>query len=438
MKKFFLFICIIVSIAACYTGGDRLYALPDIEDIVMYQINPLVFAEEQAFKAIEAYIDYIVRLGANIVWFMPIHEIGIYRGINSPYSVRDFYSVNPRYGTLEDFKHLKAAFHSRNIGVIIDWVPNHTSWDHPWMATPDWYMQDSLGNVIHPPGTPWRDVAQLNFDSEEMWLAMIDAMKFWVVEVGVDGFRVDAVDHMPAHLLRQKNDALLKAAPHPILLLAEGRRADHLQSSGYVLNYGWDFTATMRHVFQRDSSASQIFVTHEEVWAEIPQGKHNLRFITNHDETARRSPIDEWGGERGSMSAWVITAFMPGVPLIYSSQEVGHPSRINFFNYVSVDWTANNHLRREYEKLMAIYNTHETLRKGGLRTYPMDDVALFERYFGDERYVIMANVRNSAQSITLPIALANRSYTNLYAGSSVNFAQELTLEPFQYKILMFK
>ena len=408
--------------------------MPHLEDIVMYQINPLVFAEEQSFKAVEAYIDSIKQLGTNIVWFMPIHEKGLERGTGSPYCVKDYYSVYSKYGTIEDFKQLIATFHSKGIGVIIDWVPNHTSWDNPWIANKDWYTQDSLGNIIHPAGTSWRDVADLNYDNNDMRMAMIAAMKYWVVEVGVDGFRVDAVDFVPADFLKQANDTLLRVTTHPLLLLAEGKREDHFQSR-YDLNYGWDLVATMRRVFQRDESASEIFTTHKAEYDHIPQGKHKLRFITNHDETARRSPIDEWGGERGSMSAWVISAFMPGIPLIYSSQEVGHPSRINFFRYAFVDWNANNHLRKEYEKIMAIYNANEVVRKGELKTYPLDDVALFERYLGNKRYLIAANVRNSRQSVALPAELANLSGTDLYTGSTFKFAGNLTLEPYEYKIL---
>ncbi len=437
MKRKLYLISIILCVLGSTVGCKKSFRLPEIDDIVMYQVNPLVFAEEQSFKAVEGYIDSIKQLGANIVWFMPIHEKGLEKGTGSPYCIRDYYSVNAKYGTVEDFKRLIKAFHEKGMGVIIDWVPNHTSWDHPWMAHKDWYTQDSLGNVIHPAGTGWRDVADLNFDHPDLRQAMIDAMKYWVTDVGVDGFRCDAVDYMPADFLKQANDTLLHVTDHPLLLLAEGKREDHFQG-GFDLNYGWDLTGTMRRVFQRDSSARLIFKTNEEEYAAIPQGKHKLRFITNHDETARRSPIEEWGGERGSMSAWVITTFMPGCPLIYSSQEVGHPSRIRFFSYAYVDWNANNHLRKEYEKIMAIYNANEVVRRGELKTYPMDDVVLFERYTGDKRYVIAANVRNSRQSVTIPAGLADQSYTDLYTGSPLHLGGELTLDPYEYKILKLK
>ena len=134
------------------------------------------------------------------------------------------------------------------------------------------------------------------------------------------------------------------------------------------------------------------------------------------------------------MSAWVITAFLPGVPLIYSSQEVGYPTRINFFNYVFVDWETNSHLRNEYEKIMAIYNANEALRKGRLTAYPTDDVALFERSLGSQRFLIAANVRNTRQTITLPAEFANKSNIDLYTGPSFTLTHELSLEPYEYKI----
>lgn len=440
MKKYILLLSLFILFTSCLTSSGSqteenvYYQLPKPEDVVIYQVNPRVFTDDRPFQAVGLYLDSIKQLGANIVWFMPIHEIGKEKSVSSPYCVRDYKSVNAEFGTMEEFKQLIRQCHEKGLGVIIDWVPNHTAWDHPWIVNKSWYTQNEKGEIIWPEGTNWRDVADLNYDNPEMRLAMIDAMKYWVTEVGVNGFRVDAVDFVPADFLKQANDSLLSIPDVSLLLLAEGKRPDHFES-GYHLNYGWDFHQVMRRVYIRGNAAGELFDAYEKEYAEIPEGKHKLRFSTNHDEAAGKSPIEEWNGERGSMSAFVISVFMPGCPMIYSSQEVGYPDKINFFYPTRIDWSKNNTLRKEYEQLISIYNNHETLRRGGLNTYPDDNILLFERTGGKNNFVIAVNVRNEQQRVSLPETLSNKTYTNLYSGEKGKLTHEILLNPYQYMIL---
>lgn len=443
MKKYILFLSFLVLFLSCSGNSgtqkqpEVSYQVPNLEDVVIYQVNPRVFTGDRTFRAVGFYLDSIKQLGANIVWFMPIHEIGKEKSVNSPYCVRDYKSVNSEFGTMEEFKQLIKQCHEKGFGVIIDWVPNHTSWDHPWMENKSWYTQNEDGEVIWPEGTNWRDVADLNYDNQDMRLAMIEAMKYWVTEVGINGFRVDAVDYVPADFLKQANDTLLNIPDTRLLLLAEGKRPDHFES-GYQLNYGWDFHQMMRRVYLRGEKASSLFEAYEKEYAAIPAGKHKLRFSTNHDEAAGKSPVEEWNGERGSMSAFVVSTFMPGCPMIYSSQEVGYPDRINFFYPTPIDWTMNNPLRKEYEQLMAIYNAHDALRKGSLTTYPDDNILLFERAENGKKYVIAVNVRNEQQEMAIPDAFAAKSFTNLYSGAKGKLQGEMKLQPYEYQILEIK
>ena len=435
MHKIIIALFALLLTAGCFREKHKSdYILPQLEDIVIYQINPRVFAENNSFNSIVLRIDSIKQLGANIIWLMPIYEIGQVKSINSPYCVKDYKSVNPELGTLNDFKNLISVCHQQNIGVIIDWVPNHTSWDHVWMSNKDWYSQDSLGNIISPPGTGWNDVADLNFDNQEMRLAMIDAMKYWVTEAGVDGFRCDAVDFVPADFLQQANDSLRNIPDKKLLLLAEGMRKDHFDS-GFDLNYAWEFHNRMRDVYRNDSCASLLFTANDDEYKDIPIGKRKLRFSTNHDEAAKESPIQEWINERGSMSAFATILFFPGCPMIYSSQEVGYPFPINFFTHTQIDWSSNFKLKKEYENLLSIYNNYEVLRKGELKAYPDENILLFERISGYDKYLVVINVRNSEQKIKLPEDIANRPFKNLYTKRNLSLSEVLTLQPYEYLIL---
>lgn len=182
----------------CLSAPKEGYTLPDPHDVIMYEVNPLVFAQEGAFNVIANRLDSIRALHVNVMWFMPMYEQGVLKAKNSPYCIRDYKAVNPKYGSLEDFKRLVDLCHKKGISVIMDWVANHTSWDHAWINDhPEWYTHDMEGNIIWPATTNWEDVADLNFDNPDMRLAMIDAMKYWIKEVGIDGYRCDAADFVP-------------------------------------------------------------------------------------------------------------------------------------------------------------------------------------------------------------------------------------------------
>jgi glycosidase len=434
-KSILLFFLLPFFLISCQKKEKMTYVLPELNDVVIYQINPRVFATENSFNAITPHLNSIKELGCNVLWIMPIYEIGELQSKNSPFSVKNYQTVNPEFGTMDDFKKLLAEAHKRDLGVILDWVPNHTAWDHAWVEQhKDWYTQDSLGSIIYPEGTDWTDVADLNFDNREMRLAMIDAMKFWITNVGIDGFRCDAVDYIPADFLKQCVDSLRAIPGKNLLLLAEGSRKDHFES-GFDLNYAWDFANQMRKVYLEKDSACSLFKTNEAEYAGVPAGKLKLHFTTNHDESAKHSPIVEWVSQRGSMSAFATSLFFPGCPMVYGSQETGYPDAINFFHHIQVDWKANPELWKEYQQLLKIHNTNEGLRKGELKAYPDPDILLFERTADAEKYILAINVRDSNVSIALPEEIRNKEYVNLYNGQNQLLKDSLTLQAFEYLIL---
>ncbi|MCD8184755.1 MAG: alpha-amylase [Bacteroides sp.] len=361
----------------CACGAkQQSYTLPAPEDVVMYQVNPRVFAPVASFDAVGNYLDSIRQLGVNVVWFMPINEVGKEKSVNSPYCVKDYKSVNPEFGTVEEFKRLVDRCHEKGLSVIIDWVANHTSWDNAWMEHKDWYTQDDNGNVVSPANTGWDDVADLNFDNQEMRLAMIDAMKFWVSNIGVDGFRCDAADFVPYDFWKQALDSLRAIPGHPLLMLAEGKRKDHF-TAGFDMNYAWDFLEGTREVFRKDSCAFLLFDVDRMEYDSLSSGKVKLRFTTNHDEMVKMSPVREFGNERGAMAAFVLSTYLHGGALIYGSQEVGYQEPIDFFRYCPIDWHSNPALRAEFKMLMRLYNEYPAIRKGELKTYPDCNVLVF-------------------------------------------------------------
>ena len=412
------------------------FVTPDPADVVMYQVNPRVFAPSNSLQAVLARIDSIEGLGVNMIWIMPIYPIGEEKSKNSPYSVRDYKAVAPEYGTIDDLKMLVESCHERGIGVILDWVANHTAWDNVWVKEhPDWYTHDSVGNIIFPPGTDWTDVADLNYDNKEMREAMIDAMKFWVDSVGIDGFRCDVADQVPADFWTEAIKTLRTAAkPRGLFMLAEGANPDNFKA-GFDMNYAWDFMGAIAEVMKDKAKVNKLIESDKKEYADLDRGKFKMRFTTNHDESTKATPVQLYGGAKASMAAFVATTMLHGGMMIYGSQEVGYPEPINFFHYVPVNWNANPAMRDEYKKLISIYNEHPALRSSG-KVIPYDDddnnILCVDRVLNNDNVLVLVNVRDTPHNINLPGMWANRTAYDLMREEVVALGNRITLQPYQY------
>jgi glycosidase len=411
-------------------------AVPNTPDIVMYEINERAFSPTGNFAGILPRLDSIKALGVNVLWLMPIHPIGVTKTVNSPYCVADYQKVNPEYGTLEDLRKLVREAHNRKMAVVLDWVANHTSWDNPWISTPSWYTQDGSGNIIQPANTNWQDVADLNFDNSSMRLEMIKAMKYWVLEANVDGFRCDAADLVPFAFWKQAIDSLNRIPNRSVIMLAEGARKDHF-SAGFQMNFGWDFYAKSKDIFKSNQAASGYFATHQSEYNAIPIDAYKLRFTSNHDECAwDNTPIVLFGGKSASISAFVVSSYIGGVPLIYNGQEVGCAVKLPFFSNSPINWSTNPDMYANYKKIMSIRAEHPALRTGTLETYTHPDIVAFKRSASSDEVLVLVNTRSAAKTFSIPVALQNSAWKNASSNTAVNIGTSITLNPYEYQILV--
>jgi glycosidase len=322
------------------------------------------------------------------------------------------------------------------MAVVLDWVANHTSWDNPWItAHKEWYAQDASGNIIIPPGTNWQDVAQLNYANTQMRDSMIAAMKSWVLNANVDGFRCDAADRVPYAFWKQALDTIKAMPNRRVLLLAEGSRSDNF-TAGFQVNYAWDFYAMLKNVFRNGYTPANLVATHGNEYVILPAGAAKLRFTTNHDETAwDDTPVGLFGGVRGSMSAFVAAAFLGGVPMIYNGQEVGLTVKLPFFSRSPINWNHDPVLFQEYKRLMAFRNGSQAVKAGTLTSYGTGDLLAFVRTSGALQVLVVTNVRNATASFPLPAALAGTTWRDAFTGTIVGFVTPLSLDPYEYRIL---
>lgn len=385
----------------------------DPQDLLLYEVNPRAHSASGTIAGITADLDRIKSLNVNTIWLMPVFKLGELKSVGSPYCVADYQAIDPEFGSMQDLKTLMTEAHKRKISVIIDWVANHTAWDHPWLtAHPEWYTTNAAGSIIHPAGTNWQDVADLNYANPALQLAMIDEMKFWVFEVGIDGFRFDAADYVPFAFWKSAMDSLKGITDRKLLFLTEGERTDHY-AAGMPLIYGWTWNYQLQQVFgTAQAPATNMFVANTAEANASPAIR--LRFATNHDQSAwDATPVTLFGSVEASYAAQAAAVLMGGVPLMYSGQEVGEPGTTSFFTKDPVNWSSNPGLPERFAALFALRLKHDALRYGSLKPYSHPNILAFERQLDGERVLVLINTRAAAVTYNLPTALRGSTWSDL-------------------------
>jgi glycosidase len=420
--------------------GTPFAGVPKTTDAIIYQVNLRAFSQDHDFKSVTAKLDAIKSLGVNVVYLMPIYPVGVVKsagGLGSPYSVKDYKSVNAEFGTMDDLKALVDAAHAKGMAVMLDWVANHTSWDNAWTANKSWYKLDDKGNFTPPTGTNWTDVIALDYTNKEMRAAMIDAMKYWVYNANIDGYRCDAADFVPLDFWKQANDAMKSITTHKLLMLAEGTRADHFKA-GFQMVYGMGYYSDLKNkIFDKSNSVTILQDLNTSEYASALPGSQVVRYITNHDVyLSDGSPVNIYGGKAGSMAAFLVTAYMKGVPMIYNGQEVGTTQKIDFFYDTPIDWTTNADMTAEYKSILNFRAGSDAVKTGDLNVYSSDNVAAFTKSNEKQKVLVIANMRNANATYTVPPALAAAGWKNAFTNAAVSLNGNMYLQPYQHMVLV--
>jgi glycosidase len=415
--------------------GTPFTGVPDPRDVSIYQVNIRVFSSTHDLQGVINRLDSIGALGVNVIYLMPVYPVGVLKSINSPYCIRSFDSVGTEFGTLTDLRSLVDGAHSRNMAVIMDWVVNQTSWDHPWITQhPDWYLRDAGGNIEALSG--YADVAALNFSSTAMRSAVITAMESWVFRANIDGFRCDYADNPPIDFWQQAIDTLRHITSHQLLLLAEGTRAANY-GAGFNYNFGMQFYgASLKPIFT-GSPVTLIDVSDSVEYAGSSGTQQIVRYLTNHDvDGSDGAPVNLFGGIPGSTAAFVVVALRKGVPFIYNGTEVAFPTAITFpFTTVTIDWTINPSVTAVYKQIIGFRNNSIAIRRGMVTAYDNSDVCAFTKVSGDSSALVLVNMRNTSVSYPVPVALQNTSWTDAFAGTPVTVGSQVSLAPYQFIVL---
>lgn len=468
MKKLVILFLIGTCLFACKEEKKKVIETPkklasisksDLETAVIYEANIRQYSPEGTFEKFTKDIPELKKLGVKIIWLMPVFPISETKRkatggddskfvselpkeeqskyLGSYYAVSDFTKINPEFGTIEDFRALVKKAHDNGIYVILDWVPNHTGWDHTWLTThKDFYTQNEKGEVIHPEDTDWTDTADLNYENPNMRKQMISDMKHWILNENIDGFRCDVASSVPTKFWQEAIPSL--RAEKDIFMLAEAWEPELFEGNLFDMGYAWDGHHLFNDLAKGEKTAENlkeyINKTYTERYAE---DDILMNFVTNHDENSWKGTINERMGENAEMLT-ALSYVLPGIPLIYSGQEYDLKHRLKFFEKDSIPKIKGKTFAL-LEKLGKIKNTNPALHGGKEKaTFEVleseGNVFVLRRAKGNQTLLYIANFSNELVKVDV---LEKGVFKDVMNNSKIEITENpLELAAFDYKILI--
>lgn len=414
---------------------------PDWTDnAVIYEVNIRQYTPEGNFKAFTEHISRLKDLGVDILWLMPVHPIGEKNRkgkLGSYYSIKDYYAVNPEFGTKEDLIDLIREVHAMDMYVIIDWVANHTAWDNLLIKEhPDWYKKDSLGKIISP--FDWTDVAQLNYEKQELRNYMTDVMKYWVEEYNVDGFRCDVAGMVPCSFWDSTRKVLDEIKP--VFMLAEDEQENCLVEKAFDMNYSWELHHILNYIAKGTMDARDLrnyFKQQDNIY---DPAIYRMNFTSNHDENSWNGSEFERFGEAAEAFT-LLTFTVPGMPLIYSGQETGMQKRLRFFDKDTIAWNENKwkDIFTRFIELKKGNSVFENGATGGnmkvLSGKGSKKVFAFERVNDDQHAVVIVNLTDKKTEYKIKEdKIFEGDYLDYFADEDAKIDKTIELAPYGYKV----
>lgn len=428
---------------------------------VIYEVNWRQFSDEGNIEGVTKQLGRLKELGADILWLMPVNpisEVDRKGELGSYYSVKDYTALNPELGTMDQFKAFVQKAHEQGMKVIIDWVPNHSGRDNAWVTEhPDWYALDENGEMYGP--YDWTDVYKFDYSVPEMRKGMIDALKFWLTDVNIDGFRMDVAGEVPTDFWEEARPELDAARPEGVFMLAEASKPE-LNKNAFNMSYNWPMKDVFNAIAQTagyntrkpaDGSEERDYgIAYPDAIdsllalqaVEYPTDSYLMNMITNHD-------LNSWEGtefERlGDLNrAFAVLSFtLPGMPLIYTGQETGMNRAFEFFQKdTPPTWEPHNEYFDFYSKLSHLKHTQKALDAGveGGELIKLNatspSIYAFERKKDNSDVIVITNLGNEAARVQLEGApdLAEGEWIDFFNGTSANYPE--TLEPGAYTVLI--
>ena len=451
--KFLLLFLLFLSQAYFSQNNDNRYIPKEYVEIThpewsknatIYEVNVRQYTPEGTFKAFEKHLPRLKNMGIDIIWLMPIHPIGEkYRKgkLGSYYAVKDFKGVNPEFGNMQDFKHLVDEIHKLGMYVIIDWVGNHSAWDNPLAKEhPDWYTKNRDGNFQPTPWYDWDDVIDFDYNHPEFRKYMTGALKFWVKEANVDGYRADVAGFIPVDFWENARKELDEIKP--VFMLAEWESRD-LYKKSFDMTYSWTLFDKLKDATTQNKGIGGLveYLAHDV--GSVPRNAYRMLFTDNHD-------MNSWNGTpqrnfgKGLELSIVFCGVVNGMPLMYSGQEAGLDRSLKFFDKDPIEWKDHPHAAL-FSTLFHLKHINQALwngKYGGemvrITNDKMDKVISFHREKNNDAVLPIFNFSNEELTVTLDSKYFQGNYTELFSKEKIQVKENYTvsLKPWDYKVLV--
>jgi cyclomaltodextrinase len=392
------------------------------KNATIYELNIRQFSGEGNFKAVELALPRLKKMGIDIIWLMPIHPIGVKnrKGVlGSYYSVKDYYAVNPEFGSKEDFKTLVKKIHDMGMYVILDWVANHSAWDNELVNKhPEWYTKTVDGKFQPTPWYDWEDIIDFDYNQPGIRKYMTEALKYWVKETDIDGYRCDVAGFMPTDFWENARAEL--DAIKPVFMLAEWESRD-LHKKAFDMTYSWSLWDKMHGIVKDNKSIGGLveYMAHDV--STFPEDAYRMTFTDNHDKNS-------WEGNQVSNfgdalpACMVMACTVNGMPLVYSGQEAGLDRSLKFFDKDSISWKPHPYADM-YQKLFELKHQNKALWNGGwggtmVRIYndQQEKIISFSREKNGQKIISIINFSKAAVNVRLRSGNEKGNYTELFTG----------------------
>ncbi|MFK5856669.1 MAG: alpha-amylase family glycosyl hydrolase [Bacteroidota bacterium] len=408
----------------------------------IYEVNIRQFTEEGTIKAFEQHLPRLREMGVDILWIMPVFPVGELNrkgSLGSYYAVKDYKDINPEFGDIKAFKQLVDEAHKLGMYVILDWVANHSAWDNPWATEhPEWYQHAENGDFVSP--FDWTDVIAFDYNNPAMRDSMVDALKFWITETDIDGYRCDVAGMVPTdfwELARVEMDSI-----KPVFMLAEDEDNPELLKKAFDMNYGWKLHHIMNDIAKGKKNANDIWdylAWNDTVY---PVDSYRLYFTSNHDENSWNGTVYERMGEAAKPLA-ILSYTIPGMGLVYGGQEAGLNKRLRFFEKDTISWDKNeyadiyttlNFLKKENKALWNGEAGGSMTRLGDGSNY---NVFAFYREKDGDRIITIINMSDKLQSFTIDGNVVSGTFKDAFTGDEVIITEDMNveLEPWGFMVL---
>jgi glycosidase len=411
----------------------------------IYEVNVRQYTPQGTFNAFATHLHRLHDMGVQTLWFMPIQPIGVEGrkgALGSYYAVSDYRAVNPEFGTMQDWKALVNRIHDMGMKVIIDWVPNHTAPDHPWVKKhPEFFIRNAQGVPVHQPGTDWTDTRKLDFKNRQLWDSTIAVMKYWVAETGIDGFRCDHAQGQGQEFWTRANRDL-KAMKTSLLMLAEAED-EWVYKAGFDMSYAWKFFhKTVDIAAGRRPANSLDSILHEFDTTFNNRNALFLYFTSNHDENSwNKADYGTMSGASHAPFAVLTQTVKQSVPLVYTGQEEPVLDSISFFYKDAIRW---GQFKRApfYKTLLNLRKSNPALAATAsfrkLRTSNDAAMYAFERESDGNKVLVVLNLSNTPQNFTWQDRPSEKEWNNVFAGNREPVDKGFGIEPWGYAVYVNK